>query len=130
MSGAYEVVPAGLGNAYRVTAGGARTASDLVRTSKLASTILKQTGRASSEWAQRFVIVKPAVTLTYFETENDAADAPAAPAATAAECSATSSAAFRSARSCSSILLWPSGPTATVEGMPDAALRLARNRTR
>jgi len=50
---------------------GGGTASDLVRTSKLASTVLKRATRTSSEWSPRFVVLQPSVSLCYFESESD-----------------------------------------------------------
>jgi hypothetical protein len=52
----------------------APSAAELVRSSRLAATLWKQSGRgASKSWSRRFAVLRPCTALLYFENEADVA---------------------------------------------------------
>ena len=73
-----DISPAVGGN-FKITVSqgaAAPTAGDLVRGARLATHAQKSKSRTSAEVAPRFVILKPAVALLYYETDADPADRP------------------------------------------------------
>ena len=65
-----------VGGGFKLTAPSTATASDLVKGSRLAAHANKAKSRSSNDTAPRFVILKPAVALLYYETDRDPADRP------------------------------------------------------
>ena len=62
---------------YSVSVPNASKALDLADASaKLATSVLKAKSRSSRDWAHRFVVVRPAAVLAYYESDADAADRP------------------------------------------------------
>ncbi len=60
------------GGGYKLTSYSATArASDLVARSVLASHVQKRGGRTSGEWNPRFVVLRPSVSLLYFDSESD-----------------------------------------------------------